>query len=310
MERIQQETIKINSPFESYWGVFLVFGCNLRCDYCIQKIKSQIPQYSMAKGYDWVKALNSIESRTKKRVLRRSKIKKLAIIGGEPTLHPDFFYILNNLDYHYLITVTTNLSSAIFKDLELFAKNLKRRKFLRFNVSYHPSSQVSIDDFIKRIKFLKNKNIEINRIFTVAYPPDATKLKPIQEHKKIFSKHRLSLEVQRFMGLYKGKLYPHQEDNESRYDFQDNIDDFSLYHEACNQVSGKKTLCKILKVIFAPDGAIYNCHYKLYSKSKDNYGNIFKDKIIDLPQDFFFCDSFGYCNPCDFGQTKFKRNLV
>lgn len=307
MDKINAESIKIDSAFESYWGAFLVFGCNLHCDYCIQKIKSQIPQYSMVSGYDWVRVLNSIASRTKKRVLRRSKIKKLAIIGGEPTLHPDFIYILNNLDYHYSITVTTNLSSPIFKDLDLFAKSLKRKKLLRFNVSYHPSCDVSIDDFIKRIKYLKNKNIDVNRIFTVAYPPDAQKMKMIQEDKELFSKNKLLLEIQRFMGFYKGWLYPNQEDKDLCYDFQDNIDNFALYNKACNLINSKSALCKILKVIFAPDGTIYNCHYKLYSKSDDNYGNIFKDKIINPPQDFFACDSFGFCNPCDFGQTKFKE---
>ena len=110
-DSLHMNSITIRSPFNSYWAVFLTLGCNFKCPFCIQTISGPIPHYDIVKGDAWVKALNSIEGRTRKRFFRRNKAKKLALIGGEPTLHPDFFEIINGLDDKWNLTVTTNLRS-------------------------------------------------------------------------------------------------------------------------------------------------------------------------------------------------------
>lgn len=97
----------IEAPFEAYFGVFLTLGCSLNCDYCVQKISlpnQPVAHYPIVSGEEWVTALNAIAERTKRRFLRPSKKKKLSITGGEPTLHPDFIYIINNLDRNWNIT--------------------------------------------------------------------------------------------------------------------------------------------------------------------------------------------------------------
>lgn len=62
------------------------------------------------------------------------------------------------------------------------------------------------------------------------------------------------------------------------------------------------------KVLFAPNGDIYNCHYKLYTGHKDKLGNLFEQDVrIVIPQDYFLCQDYGFCNPCDSELHSFKR---
>jgi MoaA/NifB/PqqE/SkfB family radical SAM enzyme len=297
----------IDSEFSSYWAVFLTLNCNYNCEYCVQKIYRKTVTYDLVAGDKWIRALNSITNRTKFRFFRRRKIKKFAIIGGSPTLHPDFIGIINGLDKYWLITITTNLGTPIFNHIDLFLKKLIRRKNLRFNVSLHLNNCSDPNEFINKIKILRKNKININRIFLLAYPPD--RLAQVEEYKAKFAREKMRLEIQRFTGFYNGKLYPQEESNLTEYEYEDNIRDYKLYNQACNLEEKKRIWCKISKVLFAPNGDIYNCHYKLYTASSDTFGNIFDNDrtIFNPPSDYFICDNFGYCNPCDFGHAEFRK---
>lgn len=293
----------IPAAFNSYWGVFLTLQCNFTCSFCIQKLAGPIPHYELKSGKEWVRALNGIEGRSRPRFLRRAKIKKLALIGGEPTLHPDFFEIVNGLDNNWSVTVTTNLGSPVFKDISFFAGKIKRRPRLRVHPSFHDNN-IAAPDFIKRVKALRKQGLVVNRVFTVCYPPDNPAL--FKEYSEAFRKEGLFLERQRYNGYYQGHLYPFEGD-ESQYEFKDNIRDYAAYKQACAQECRKDIHCKMNKVLFAPDGSIYNCHYKVYNKTADSYGNIFSSDVpSSIPQGYFLCHDYGFCNPCDWPYAKFK----
>ena len=127
----------IEAPFDYYFGVFLNLSCSLPCEYCVQKISlpgQPVAHYPMIQGQAWVEALNSLSGRTKKRFLRYPKRKKISITGGEPSLHPDFVYILNNLDKDWKITVTSNFTSPFFnKDIK-FLKTIRPRGNLKLSL--------------------------------------------------------------------------------------------------------------------------------------------------------------------------------
>ncbi|MFA5410466.1 MAG: radical SAM protein [Candidatus Omnitrophota bacterium] len=290
-------------PFNSYWSVFLTLGCNFKCPYCIQKIYGPVPEYEIMPGRLWVERLNSIAGRRKKRFLRRPKVKKLSLIGGEPAVHPDFVEILNGLDNDWMVTVTSNLSAPIFSDIKHFLKLLKRRKKIKFNVSFHPL-YADADEFIAKVVALK-KALRVHHIFYVAYPPGSEKeFKEIRDKK--FAKKGLIVEMQRFTGFYKHELYP-KEDTGIKYGLDYGINDYKFYEEACGQKAKKEAWCKTNKVLFAPNGDIYNCHYFLYTKSSRHYGNLFDENFkAGIPNDFVKCSEFGFCNPCDFEGLQIK----
>lgn len=297
----------INAPFNYYFGVFLNLSCSLPCEYCVQKIslpEVQIARYPIVSGKSWVEALNSIAGRTKKRFLRLPKRKKISITGGEPSLHPDFAYILNNLDNDWKITVTSNFTSPFFdKDIKSI-KSIRRRGNLKFNASYH-FRYTPIEKFIENVLKVKKCGHAVHSLFIVAHP---AYMDEIREYKQKLLKIHPVVKLQRFFGRYNGILYP----SENAYDVvceqEDGIRNYEAYREGFNQKGKQDMYCRMKKVLFAPNGDIYNCHYKLYTAHKDKFGNIFDEDVYTvIPEEFFLCHDYGFCNPCDSEGHAFRR---
>jgi len=296
----------IEAPFDYYFGAFLNLNCSLPCEYCVQKISlpaQPIARYSLMSGKEWVEALNSIAGRTKKRFLRHPKRKKISITGGEPSLHPAFIYILNNLDKDWKITVTSNFTSPFFdKDIK-FLRQIKRRTNLKFNASYH-FMYAPIEKFIENVKKMKKALFAVHTLFIVAHPAH---MKKVEECRLKLLKIHHTVKLQRFFGRHGGDLYP----SENAYDIvceqEDGIVNYKAYRDGFNQAGKKDVYCRVKKVLFAPNGDIYNCHYKLYTGHRDKFGNILdKDLHIVMPEGFFLCHDYGFCNPCDSEGHAFK----
>ena len=298
----------IQAPFESYFGIFLTLACSLKCEYCVQKISlpnQSIAHYPLVSGREWVEALNAISGRTKRKNLFIIKKKKLAITGGEPTLHPDFIYILNNLDKNWRITVTSNFTSPFFEGDAKGLKQIKKRSGLKFNGSFH-FLYTPIEKFMENFFKIKKAGIFVHTLFIVGHPGH---IEEIQRYKKRLSEIHPIVKIQRFLGYYHQELYPRPEEKyDIEYEQQDGICNYRDYQEGFAQKQLNPIYCRMNKVLFAPNGDIYNCHYKLYTGNKDKLGNLFdKDAHIVLPQDYFICHDYGFCNPCDSEYHPFKR---
>jgi hypothetical protein len=129
----------------------------------------------------------------------------------------------------------------------------------------------------------------------------------IEEHKKRLLKVHPVVKLQRFFGHYNGRLYP----NENAYDVvceqEDGIANYEAYRAGFDQTGKQGIYCRMKKVLFAPNGDIYNCHYKLYTGHKDKFGNIFNEDVyIVMPEEYFLCHDYGFCNPCDSEGHSFK----
>jgi len=297
----------IEAPFESYFGVFLTLACSLACEYCVQKVSlpnQPLGRYPIVSGKMWVEALNSITPRIKKRFLRPAKKKKISITGGEPTLHPDFVYIINNLDNNWRITVTSNFISPFFEKDIRFLKQIKKRRGLKFNGSFH-FLYTSIEKFIENVLKIKKAGLFVHTLFVVAHPGH---IEEVQRYRRELLKIHPLVKLQRFLGHFQGKLYPCQEGYDIEYQQQDGIYNYKDYQEGFSQKNKQDMFCRMNKVLFAPNGDIYNCHYKLYTRGKDKLGNLFEEDVrVILPQDYFLCQDFGFCNPCDSEGHPFRR---
>ncbi|MDB9822552.1 glycosyltransferase [Deltaproteobacteria bacterium] len=279
----------------AYWSVFLTLGCSANCDFCIQKI---VPEdfknarrlfKELLSGEVWVSFLNGMEHR---------QGQPLALIGGEPSLHPDFIHILNNLE-GYTITVTTNLISKHFEDIDKFHKSLNTKCPVRFNTSFHPEF-IDPMEYINRVNSLKAKDIWVDQVAMVDNPGGN-----FEEYKKIFQRHGMALRPQSFLGFHKGKLYPDKHDLSVTNDPREHgITDYTLYGEGFSAKNRKPMMCNSKRFLMAPNGDVYNCHYHLYS-GRGSVGNLVKGDIF-LRDDAYFCPDFGYCNPCDFPHVRFK----
>ena len=297
---------KIRCGVEGYWAVFITLGCNFKCPYCINKISddgfnAQI-NYRHRRGDEWIRALNRIEH----------KDKNLGIIGGEPGIHPDFLQIINGLDKDWKVTVTTNLDAPIFSDIKGFLKkiNLRRSLFhnnrLIFNISFHPE-QADAELILNRMVALKKGGLKIGKIFYVTVPNQKI---DFPKYKKMFEEKGFEIEEQPFLGPYEGKFYPTEKEiKEGTSGGMDHgVEDYERLKDGFSMKSKRDILCKTRKFLIAPDGMVYNCHYKLYSNAPKNYGNIFDDDWkCEIPLDFFECPHYGYCNPCDYAEVEFKE---
>jgi len=277
----------------AYWGAFLTLRCSADCPYCIQKIVPE--EFDRAKnkehlsGEEWVRILNGIEHRPGQ---------PLALTGGEPSLHRDFLYILNNLE-GYTVTVATNLISRTFEDIDRFAKNLHPRSTVRFNTSFHPSF-IPPEEFIRRVRRMKELGLWVDQVAMVDHPGSG-----FRKYREIFIRHGLDLRPQSFLGYWNGRLYPDPEDHTVTNDPREHgITDMKLYQEGFSARSRRPMYCRTRRFLIGPDGLVYNCHYHLYSR-RSPIGDLTNGEV-SLREDYYYCEDFGFCNPCDFPHVSFK----
>ena len=263
--------IKIPDSY-NYIAAFLTLNCNLNCSYCINKHNAINPR-KLLTGYQWVTALNNIQSRLDL---------PITLQGGEPSLHPDFYHILNNIDPVLNIDLLTNLTFNIYEFMDkVNPGRLKRNApYASIRVSYHPDF-MEVITLTNRVFLMKERGYSVG-IWGLDHP----------EHKednaiisKICKYKGIDFRLKEFLGWYNGKLYGSYR-----------------YEGACDgAVSSKKHLCKTSELLIAPDGKVFPCHAHLY---RDNYsiGNI---DNFTLKEIYYPCEEYGTCNPCD---VKVKTN--
>ncbi len=144
---------------------------------------------------DWIKALNRLE-------LKQDL--PITLQGGEPTLHKDFYYIINNLREDIKIDILTNLKF----DVKKFIRKIKPQRLLRnasdapIRISYHPLLMQQ-DKLINNVLLLQNVGFKIG-VFGKNFPDFEnynTELRKKCEDKNI------DFRMKEFLGFYKNKLY-------------------------------------------------------------------------------------------------------
>ncbi|MBI5233567.1 MAG: radical SAM protein [Deltaproteobacteria bacterium] len=265
--------IKIPEDY-NYAAVFLTLACNLSCSYCINNFGLDGYEKKHLSGEDWVRGLNRIVSRDDL---------PLTLQGGEPSLHKDFIYILNNIRPELHIDILTNLQF----DEEEFIKKVDPKRLRRnspyasIRVSYHPEV-MELLPLIEKVLKLQDAGFSIG-IWGVKHPKqDAEVLRA----KEICDMRGIDYRFKEFLGFYNGRLH-------GTY----------RYEGAVEGRFSKTVMCKTTELIIGSKGSIYRCHSDLY-EGRPPVGNIL-DPNYDIENIFRTCRHFGHCNPCD---LKVKTN--
>jgi len=265
--------IKIINHY-NYIAIFLTFACNLKCSYCLNNFKQKLIKRKILSGRDFVLGLNRIDSPVDLPV---------TLQGGEPTLHPDFYYIVNNLKPELNIDLLTNLQFDVDEFIKkVDPERIKRKSpYASIRVSYHPE-QMKLEDLIQKTLKLLDAKFSVG-IWGVLYPGmEKVVLDAQQECKKL----NIDFRVKEFLGEYAGRLYG-----------------IYKYPGACDGKFKKKVKCKTTELLIDSQGAVFRCHADLYS-GKNEIGSIL-DPGFEMEDKFRDCSDFGYCNPCD---VKVKTN--
>lgn len=261
----------------NYIACFLTLECNFHCSYCINWTNGrQNRGQSLLPGKKWVKILNRIEPR---------EDLPITLQGGEPSLHPDFIWIINNINPRLHIDILTNLSFDTEKFIrEIHPARLDRKSpYPSIRVGYHPA-YLCLDKLIKRTMKLKQSGFSIG-IYGILYPNLLIRKQILNAQAKC---HKLGIDfrTKEFLGSYKGKVY-------GTY----------RYPEAIGSLKRKKCFCRTSELIIGPDANIFRCHNDLYNNNP-SIGSLLNGNC-EIKNIYRACNNFGACNPCD---IKIKTN--
>lgn len=265
----------------NYIGAFLTMRCNLSCSYCINQFNNKKIIGAEMSGEDWIRGLSRIVTR---------KDLPITLQGGEPTLHRDFYSIVNRVrwcgdGYNAInLDLMTNCSFDNNQFMENIGPNVFKRKapYASIRVSYHPE-QMKLGHLLTKVIPLQHVGYSIG-VWMVNHPK-------YQEERELAEKvckdAGIDFRLKEFLGEYNGKIY-------GNYKYPAAIN---------NGECTSRVKCKTTELLIGPDGNIYRCHSDLYS-NRDHIGHILDDNF-EIKDEYRSCSQYGHCNPCD---VKIKTN--
>jgi radical SAM protein with 4Fe4S-binding SPASM domain len=214
--------------------------------------------------------------------------------GGEPFMHKNFIYILNNLKKDINIDILTNMSFDERKINEFISEinpeRIKRNSpYASIRVSYHPE-QMNAEKLVNNVKKVKDAGFSIG-IWSVLYP-SPEQLSAINQMQFRCKDEGIEFRLKEYTGKYKGELYGN----------------YSKYPGSAFSKELKDCLCKTSELLIGPNGNVYKCHRDLFAE-ENPIGNI-KTPEFRLEDKFRECGSYGNCHPCDVKvKTNYKQQL-
>lgn len=267
------KSIEVPESYQ-YIGIFLTLSCNLSCSYCINYLVGLKQGRKLLKAPDWSRGLAR---------LKLGRDIPLTIQGGEPTIHSDFYNIINAIPETMALDLLTNIQFSP----EEFANKIPLSKFNRaapyasIRVSYHPE-MMKLDETMHKVRQMLDLGFKVG-LYGVLHPSQE---KEILHAKEVCIKAGIDFRTKEFLGTYEGKIYGHY-----------------AYPDAVFAKTLKNCLCKTSELLIDPFGDVFRCHHDLYNRLH-TVGNIL-DENFQIEDAYRPCDFYGKCNPCD---VKIKNN--
>ncbi|MFC1782264.1 radical SAM protein [Planctomycetota bacterium] len=265
----------------NYIAAFLTMACPYRCSYCINSFESEKRSgWNIMSGGDWIAGLSRLVN-----LERPGGLVPVTLQGGEPSVHPDFYEIINGLPERIRIDILTNLCFDVEEMIERVDPERLRREapYASIRVSYHPG-QMEVDELLAKTHRLLETGFHIG-IWAVLHPDQAEHVLSVQKRAQ---REGVDFRTKEFLGIAHGKLYGNYK-----------------YPDACSLQTTRQALCRTTELIIAPDGGVYRCHHDLYEQFEP-VGHIL-DPDFQKTGEFLPCDCYGHCNPCD---VKIKTNRL
>lgn len=138
-----------------HWDIITI--CNYNCSYC----------YSRAETQQWNKITNKQQiDDVFEKLDQINHPLEVIILGGEPTIHPNYFYIFDRLlDMGDKLQVMGNITNGSFKnkdDKEFILQHNKYKEKFHWNMTFHPSEITDVQKFKDNILFIVEQGQRIN----------------------------------------------------------------------------------------------------------------------------------------------------
>ena len=251
----------------SYIEVYLTLRCSFSCPYCINGHTGVSRKRKELSAREWRMALNGIATHGI----------PITLGGGEPTMHKEFYGIVEGLRPDLRIDLLSNGSF----DTDEFVRRIPPERFTQqdpeykaIRLSFHPriSDQKNL---VQQAALLTRQKYPVG-IFGLNHPNNlaynVTMTEACRERGVFFF-------IRDFLGYYDDRLYGYYK-----------------YSSALNG-NRKRCQCRIQELLIGPDGNVYRCHRDLYEGAGE-IGNVL-NMALELTDDFRPCDNCGLCSPCD-----------
>lgn len=264
----------------NYIAAFLTMACPYSCSYCINHFDSLHTPAKQLSADDWIRGLSRLSN-----LCRNESFIPITLQGGEPTLHPGFYDIVNGLTERIRLDVLTNLTFDIDEMIARVdpERLMRTAPYASIRISYHPD-QADVDVLFHKTHRLLNAGFSVG-IWAVCHPDTKDHILAVQTRA---TEQGIDFRTKEFLGFHQGKLY-------GQYKFP----------HACTMQTERRVECRTTELLIGPDGSIFRCHHDLYDNCHP-LGHIL-DPDFQMRNEFQTCNHYGHCNPCD---IKVKTNRL
>lgn len=252
----------------TYIGVFLTFNCQLRCSYCTNFHGGDLMKARKMSGEDWINGLNRIQTRPNL---------PITLQGGEPTVHKNFFEIMNGIERRITIDLLTNLEIDVEKFVSCVPPDRMQRvaPYVSIRVSYH-HGQSNFEELTKNVLELQRRGYSIG-IWEIEHPAWRSDAHARKERAIAMG---VDYRIKEFLGPWRGENYG-----------------VMRYEGAVNSNKLRHCDCRTSELLIAPDGTIFRCHSDLYA-GRLPIGHLLDEEPPRLGE-WRPCAMYGKCNSCD-----------
>jgi hypothetical protein len=261
----------------NYIGIFLTLRCRVGCPYCINRYGTCSPVEELS-GKGWVDGLSRIPTR---------EDLPISLQGGEPTLHPAFYEIVDGLwRADKKVDLMTNLDFDVSEFRKKVGPDVFRRKapYASIRVSFHPHFH-DAHSLATKVNDMLNWGYSIG-IWGLAHPAYKNQNRLMT---KICRTYGIDFRMKDFLGEYKGEFYGKMR-----------------YQDACYG-EHKEVDCRGSELLVNPAGYIFKCHRDLYANAFPTAHLLDTDLNTLKLFDWRRCKQYGECSPCD---IKVKTNRL
>ena len=251
----------------NYAEAFLTLRCGLGCSYCINDVDGVNRNREELSAEQWAKAINRFNWKI-----------PLTFGGGEPTMHKEFFEILDKVKPEVDLELLTNLTF----DVDEFIEKTSPERFTNgegayksIRVSYHAEKH-NPKELVSKAAKLQDAGFKIG-LFGINHPASMKANIDMAEYAR-------EKGVYFFIKDYLGEEMGHKFG-------------FLKYPDAVGKDKGEQVFCRTKNITIGPDGNSYKCHRDLYHE-QNPIGNI-TDENFNFKYRFRPCNDYGKCNPCD-----------
>jgi hypothetical protein len=260
----------------NYVAFFLTLSCSLRCPYCInlhdggrRLIRAKRKELT---AEEWIRATG--------RLALREDL-PLTLQGGEPTLHPGFYRLVNEVREDIRMDLMTNMMF----DAAEFIRRVPLWRFSReapyaaIRVSYHPG-QNHAEDLIRKTLLLQEAGFRVG-LYGIEHPDEALRAHILEVRDRCLALG-LDFRTKEFLGEHGGML---------RGTFK--------YEGCVSHMPFQSCDCRTTELIVDPAGNVHRCHADLYRGRRPIAHILDEDFSEETIDRFRECDYYGDCNPCD-----------